>query len=362
MFLADRVAQYRAPFVVQDNQGGQIWRLNNTADHAEEVRACPTRYVLADDLTRLCADLAYSKGARSVACADLLHMPAPTLWVEWCNEPWQSALRRYGFPLIEGARQWVGRRGALIKSSLDGRRGFVRTFWTAGENNTEVLASSLEAFFDFDALENDGPEPPDGGEGGLQATQVRDGIRANGEDVLARCFRFRYERSWHKYYEKAHLAENARLALWQYTLGTIALDIPMLLAFTLLLSTRGGLPRALSDLERLNRARLKSGKTALLDHIQVRAPLLPEYIEQQRLDHLSMRRGPRLHHVRGHLVRRGSQLFWRIPHLRGSARAGRVQSRTVVWTFADGPGERSESSPGHKQRSADAGEPRASAL
>jgi hypothetical protein len=65
----------------------------------------------------------------------------------------------------------------------------------------------------------------------------------------------------------------------------------------------------------------------------VRSPLLPEYIEQQRTDQHGTRRRPRLHRVRGHLVRRGSSLFWRVPHLRGSARAGSVKSRTVVWTF-----------------------------
>jgi hypothetical protein len=334
MILADRVAQCRTPFVVQDNHGGHLWRLDNTADHAEEMRTCPTRYVLADDLTRLCADLAYSKGARTVACADLLHIPAPTLWVEWCNGPWQRALQNYGFPLIEGSCQWVGRRGALIKSSLDGRRGMVRIFWSSGESEAEVLASSLEAFFDFDAQEGEGPEPPDGEES-QQGIQVRDTSRADGNDVLARCFRFRYERSWSEYYGKAGLDEAARSALWRHTLGTIALDIPMLLAFVLLLSTRSGLPHRTSDYERLNRARQKSGKTELLDHIHVRAPLLPENVEHLRADQRGTRRGPRLHRVRGHLVRRGSSLFWRLPHLRGSARAGSVKSRTVVWTFAE---------------------------
>jgi hypothetical protein len=46
-----------------------------------------------------------------------------------------------------------------------------------------------------------------------------------------------------------------------------------------------------------------------------------------------VRRSPRLHHVRGHLMRHGSELIWRVPHLRGHARSGRVQTRTVVWTF-----------------------------
>jgi hypothetical protein len=274
MILADRVAQCQTPFVVHDNHRGRIWKLNNTADHAEEVGKCPIRYVLTDDWTRLFADLAYSKGARTVACADLVHIPAPLLWIEWCNRPWQSALLRYGFPLIESASQWVGRRGALIKSARDGRRGTVRTFWNCGETGTQVLASRIEAFFDFDAQESDGPKPP-GGEEGRQSIQVRDELCARGDDVLARCFRFRYERSGGEYHGTAVLAEEARSALWRHTLGTVAVDVPMLLAFLLLLSTRSGLPQRVSVYKLLNRARRKSGKRVLLDHIEVSAPLLP---------------------------------------------------------------------------------------
>jgi hypothetical protein len=37
--------------------------------------------------------------------------------------------------------------------------------------------------------------------------------------------------------------------------------------------------------------------------------------------------------VRGHIVRRGAAVFWRCPHLRGSARLGQVRSRTVMLTF-----------------------------
>jgi hypothetical protein len=35
-------------------------------------------------------------------------------------------------------------------------------------------------------------------------------------------------------------------------------------------------------------------------------------------------------------VRRGTQIFWRVPHLRGSARSGVVRTRTVTWTFEKG--------------------------
>jgi hypothetical protein len=45
------------------------------------------------------------------------------------------------------------------------------------------------------------------------------------------------------------------------------------------------------------------------------------------------RRGPRMHHVRGHLVRRGSQVFWRVPHLRGRPAFGYLRARSVLLQF-----------------------------
>jgi hypothetical protein len=329
--LADRVAQCQMPLVVRDGSGGRTTVLNNTADCAVYVARCPVRYVISDDLSGLCADLAYSKGARSLACADLLHVPAEVLWVEWCNRPWQSALQRHGFPLTERQCQWVGRRGALIRSSLDGRRGLLRTFWTVATER-EALTSSVEAYFDFDTPEGEEPEAPDREKG--QAINVYDSARA-GDDVLGRCFRFRYEPSWADYYQRAGLSDTESEAVWRHALGTIALDVPMLLAFFLLLATRAGLPQRPLTFERLNRSRLRCGKGPLLDHIEVRTPLLPQYRDGSRVEGAGTRRSPRLHHVRGHLVRRGNQLFWRVPHLRGSARAGTVRSRTVVWTFDD---------------------------
>lgn len=162
--------------------------------------------------------------------------------------------------------------------------------------------------------------------------QVYDGA-SHGEDLLGRCFRFRYERTWWDYYQKALLSPDARTAVTRHVLGTIALDIPVLLAFLLLLASRASLPRRQEAFDRLNRSRLKSGKAPLLDHVQVHAPLLLQYRAYGRAEQPGARRSPRLHHVRGHLVRRGSRLFWRVPHLRGSVRCGAVRSRTVVWTF-----------------------------
>jgi hypothetical protein len=328
MKLADRIAQFRRPFVLLSGSSGESTPLNNTADCAAEVAATPLRFVLSDDLTRLCTALSYSKGARSLACADLVRVPAESLWIEWCAQAWHCELLRYGFavaPQENGARG--GRRGALFRASRDGRRGTVRTFWT-GAGDGDVLASSIEAYFDLDTPEGEEPEPPAGEHPSMHRV-----VDEAGGDILSRCFRFRYEQSWARYYDGAALEPRESEVLWRHALGTIAIDIPLLLAFLLLLATRSGLPQQPQSFERLNRARRRSGKAPLLDHIDVRAPLFPEFRPTGSEGVDSGRRTPRLHHVRGHLVRRGSQLFWRVPHLRGSARQGGVRTRTVTWTF-----------------------------
>jgi hypothetical protein len=328
MFLADRVARSRMPFLVKDGMG-VVWPLDNTANWANAIAQCPIRYVLQDELVRLCSELAYSKGARTVHCADLLHAPADAFWIEWCSEPWRRALLQYGFRL-NGDSRCTGRRGMYVRASPDGRRGVMRTFWTL-EEDAEVLASNVEAYFDFDTALGEEPLRPD-----EQVSEVRcviDEARPE-DDVLARCFRFRYEKTWAEYYERPEITSSQKEMVWRQALGTVASDVPMLLTLFLLLATRVHLPRRLLSRERLNRARLRAGKPPLLEHIEVRAPLLPEFRDQLLGSDASRgRRGPRLHHVRGHLVRRGSQIFWRVPHLRGNARWGAVRSRTVVWTF-----------------------------
>jgi hypothetical protein len=330
MKLVDCVAQYRQPFIVRNQADGQLTTLSNTSDFADQVCGCPLRYVLDDELTRLCAELAYSSGSRSVACSDLLRIPGEKLWIEWCNRPWLQALQGYGFALRNEDLQWSGRRGALIQATRDGRRGLLRTFWTQRDDQ-EVMTSSVEAYFDFDTPPDEAPSAWDGQDG--EVGSVFDRSR-NGEDVLGRCFRFRYERSWSEYYRHSVMTQAQREAVWRHSLGTIAMDVPMLLAFFLLLATRGGLPQQLASLDRLNRRRCRVGKAPLLEHIEVRAPVLAQSYDHPAADSsYDVRRHPRLHHVRGHLVRRGNRIFWRLPHLRGSARFGTIRTRTVVWSF-----------------------------
>lgn len=337
--MADRIAQCRTPFVVENTKDGSITHLNNAAAFSKDIESCATRYVLNDELTRLCTALAYSKGANTLSCADLLHVPAERVWVEWSEAPWRNELACYGFKSPADST-WSGRRGVFIRSTPQGRQGLMRTFWASGESELEVLSSSMEAYFDLDPRESDDPATYD--------RQKRPSIcisdNAVGKaDILRRCFRFRFERSWQDYYDKAQLTAVQAEALSHHALGTIAIDIPVVLTFFLLLATRPSLPRRPLMLERLNRARCQSGKARLLDQIEVFSPLVPEYRPSGGCASGSSRRASRLHHVRGHLVRRGGQIFWRVPHMRGSARAGVIHTRTVTWTIDPSKRKRSAS-------------------
>jgi hypothetical protein len=273
MRLADRIAQCRTPFIVENTKDGSVTHLNNATAFSKDIDSCATRYVLSDELTRLCTALAYSKGASTLACADLLHVPAERVWVEWTEASWRNELALYGFKSPVDLAH-LGRRGVFIQSTPQGRQGLLRTFWANGDSELNVLSSSMEAYFDFDTPEGEDPEVF----GRQQRSSLCVSDNAVGDaDVLRRCFRFRFERSWQNYYERAQLTSVQAAAIRRQALGTIAIDIPVLLTFFLLLATRPGLPRRPLMLERLNRARTKSGKAALLEQIEVFAPLLPEY-------------------------------------------------------------------------------------
>ena len=84
MRLLDLVAQAREPLVILPRTpGGQPVRVRGPNDFARTIVECPLRFVIADDLTRASAELAFADGDRLANCLDLLRIPAPLLWVEW---------------------------------------------------------------------------------------------------------------------------------------------------------------------------------------------------------------------------------------------------------------------------------------
>lgn len=151
-------------------------------------------------------------------------------------------------------------------------------------------------------------------------------------DLLERV-RFRFDEKWLKYYGATTPDPGERQRIACASLASVAHDIPLLLAFFLLLNANGATRRIPVARGILNRKRLERDRAPLLDHVEVHA-YLPEFSAVQGECAMNgSRRSPRLHHVRGHLVRREDRVFWRTPHLRGSALQGVVRSRTVCLSF-----------------------------
>jgi hypothetical protein len=334
MRLIDRIIQCRTPFIVENRVDGSHTRLSGARDVAAEIERCPIRYVLDDALISLCTDLAYSNGTTIMECADLIRVPAESIWVEWCNKPWRLALSRNG--LNDDDDSPLGHYGMLIRACSDGRRGVMRAFWSVGDRDLDVHASATQARFHLDeaAARSLLDEP------GVMRVAAR---AMDPEGMLSRCFQFEFEDSWARYYRETAPLASQQTEILHDSVGIVALAVPVLLAFFLLLTTRAGLPQRQSQLQRLNRERIQRGRVPLADHIEVSAPLLPPYREAQvEAAAAGARRHPRLHHVRGHLVRRNDRLIWRVPHLRGRSHAGVLKSRTVEWRFDVGNAQRSE--------------------
>ena len=243
---------------------GHPVRLSGVAECASEASDCTARYVLNADSARLCTAMAYSTGARGFSTSDLIRIPDRSTWVEWPQTPWCEELRRYGITPSLPSQRSTERRGACVSVSPGGRRGRIRTFWCAGQSEIDLNASAMEAHFDLDGTAISGHS--------IMSTnrwvfRVVDNEMAD-VHALSRCFRFEFERSWAAYYANLPLSESARRKINRVALETIAPDIPLLLAFFLLI----GAGRDSCRLTALPGQRLRGHLSRRREHVFWRMP------------------------------------------------------------------------------------------
>ncbi len=304
------------------------WAFPGAHHFADAVRTCPLRLVLADDLTQCTTQLAYAEGERLSGCLDLIHVPSQQLWLEWLEATRQSTLREMPACTRESC-DGVRRTGVFITADPAGRTGTMRTFWSTPTE--QVYSAALLTDFDLDRIVRPALDIDAVFSGAAFGVVMP--VEAALDELLSHVS-FRLDPAWADYYRAAELTKSQQSLVLHEVLGSMAFDMPMILALFLLFAAKDGLQRRPADLERLNHARRRSGKQALLEHIEVRASIAVGYQRPAPLAaNANRRRGPRLHHVRGHIARRGDKVFWRLPHLRGSARLGQVRSRTVALSF-----------------------------
>jgi hypothetical protein len=321
--LLDHVAQCSEPFLVRQD-GGEVWRLTGASDFAPRIEHCPLRFVLSDDLVRTCAALAFSEGDELSGCLDLLHLPAESVWLEWDEVARQQELART-LPGYRAPPAQVLRAGALVSAEPQCRSGRLRTFWLARGATDKTLLAPVETLLDLEGTASCAP-PEALLEG--RAVAVRD-PRNEQLDSLLQCARFRLDSVWLRYYQCVTLQPALRTEVIRRSLAAVAFDVPMLLALFLLMTIRADLVHMPVRLARLNAKRVRLGKRALLEHIEVSAPVFAQPLPLATPGSGVTRRGPRFHHVRGHIVRRHDTVYWRGPHWRGHVRLGSVRSRTV---------------------------------
>ena len=324
MRLLDKVAHCHAPLVLGlERLPGSSFTVTAANCYATRIADSPLRYVLDDDLTRACAELAFADGARLAGCLDLLRIPARRLWIEWNDEVHQQVI--YETRLADDLDPaGAGRRvGVLLEGSTDGYRAVMRTFWTDGSDERQATLSPLETHLDL--------------RGAFTLADGYAGVSARADPAMT-CLldhvRFRFDDAWAAYYRAAAPTAALQREIVHSSVAAVAGDAPLILAFLLLLSAQGATRSVAVSRMAINRKRQAQGRPPLLDHIEVRASLEAVRAAEADLPGPSSRQSPRLHHVRGHLVRRDDRVFWRVPHLRGSAARGMIRSRTVCLSFA----------------------------
>jgi hypothetical protein len=336
MRLLDRIAHCREPMRLAPGRGRLTpFEVTGASQFSSRIAECPLRFVLGDDLTRVSAELAFADGARLAGCLDLLRIPAPRLWIEWNDAVYKRVIYETQSAADSDAAAAHRRVGVLLQATADGLGATGRTFWidTADDDSTGgVTMSPLETHIDLRGRFAEAAHGADFLSGGFaRVTDRSDAAMAS----LLHYVRFRFDESWVAYYRAAATTPDAQRQVVEDSLAAIARDTPFLLAFILLLTAKDATRSTPILRAAINRKRAALGRAALLDHVEVHASL--DRLDLNESSGLGMagRQSPRLHHVRGHLVRRDHRVFWRVPHLRGSACRGMVRTRTVCLSFAE---------------------------
>jgi hypothetical protein len=325
MRLLDRIiCQTPTARLTARDTHGALHPLPSACDHALELRQTTLRLVLSDDLVTAASTLAFAEGERLRSCLDLVRVPAERLWIEW-NDRARVDLRETNRSNgLEDPHFERRRGGLLLRAAPDGLSAMIRTFWADSDAAAPRVAAVCT---ELDLTASHGAPPPLAAAFDGAAIRVAD-PEDEAIDALFDCLRFRFDTAWCSYY-RANTPGPLRPAVLQANLSAVARDAPMVMGIFLLLNARDATRARCIERGKLNRARLRRGEPALLDHVEVDLQLQRLYAPDYLTTNTAGRNAPRLHHVRGHIVRRARTVFWRTPHLRGKAAFGRTGSRTV---------------------------------
>lgn len=300
MRLVDQIIQDHC-WDVARSEPGQMMRLHPNSDTRTALERCAVRYVLDPASSRQCSDLLNDAPAMFNPADSYLRVASESIWLELFSDPAND---------VRNTRRL--RIGALVSTDSSGRRGTIQGFYE-GPDRPRMDGGCIE--FDLDRALQPGPLAFRMRQASLPHLNMLfehtlltlrpecSSVLRGKPEVAQRAF-------------VSDLAENC----WFH--------LPAVLAFSAMLNSGGILEQQPSNLDKINRARCKAKKRPLLDHVEVRMDLgfTRACLGGEGLG--VTRSSPRLHYVRGHLVRRGAMTFWRSSHLRGDV-AQPVLPRTI---------------------------------
>lgn len=323
MRLLDQVAGSCEAVVVRDAHRGDIWQFPGTDVIAAELVNCPLRYILHDDVTATCTELAFEDDTILGSSLELIRIPAPKLWLEF-----RRGARNGAFTAVErmspDAEENAGQRiGLFVTAGVRGRSGSIEVCWEHPDGMSPELAPFVIEY-DLD-------------DGAFSKTGPGDGCSCLGASItdfpaiqpLYDRVRFRLRPEWQRYYQQKAVSRAHYQSLLVTAVRPLLEDVPFVALFCLLLASGGAFRQMPVAWKRLNVARTRRGRAPLLDHVEVSMHVLGHDAAGSGEGMSEGRSPPRLHFVRGHLVRRGASVHWRTSHIRGKANSRQILSRTV---------------------------------
>lgn len=329
MHLLDQIAQTGETVAVSSPGKTGTWRLPGADILANAVADCPLRYVLNDDVAGLCTQLAFEDNTIIGSSLEIMRVPSRTLWIEFASGARHEAFSRIDRACDTGAVLPRQRIGLLVSGEDHGRRGRIDACWESDAGPCIDLAP-FQIQYDLD---NRRFSEAAAGDDGCIGVNVAD-FAALGD--LFGHFRFRLRPQWHRYYRERAQSDAHYRAILLAAVRPQLEDVPFFVMFCLLLMSRSAFLQQACERAQLNKARARRGRPLLLDHIQLSMNLFAPERAQNLHVVGEERNAPRLHFVRGHLVRRGDGVHWRTSHMRGAASIGSIRSRTVSLKLASG--------------------------
>lgn len=195
MRLLDKVAQTTRPIIVRTFADGHTWCFPGADALADDIRQCPLRYVLHDEVTEICTQLAFESDTVLSSSIALLRIPAPRLWLEFVGIARKKVFTDLGRADGDPNSCPQQRVGLLVTCDERGRKGSIKACWDSeAGDELDVAPFAIEFDFDDELFSKRGYATVDGTSIGVSIGDCP------ALDALYNCVRFNLHPEWHRYY------------------------------------------------------------------------------------------------------------------------------------------------------------------